>query len=111
MGAALLRVMESAASMKVWQLDPFNLTPYYDAALCAALARAGCTVRWITSPYLYDSAPLAYPADYFYFRSLNHPRWLRYPHLRRAARIVLNLLGHRALVRELDQYSRLVDQV
>ncbi len=88
--------------MKVWQLDPFNLTPYYDAAFCTALERAGCTVRWITSPYLYDAALPAGAADYVYFRSLDHPCWLHYPHLRRIARLALYPLGHRALLRQLD---------
>ncbi len=91
--------------MKVWQLDPFNLTPYYDAALCAALERAGCAVRYITSPYLYDPALSATPADYLYFRSLHHPRWLHYPRLRRMMRLILYPLCHRTLLRQLERDS------
>ena len=40
--------------MNVWIVDPRNYTPYYDYSLCKALRDAGCNVRWITRPYIYD---------------------------------------------------------
>src|SRR5664279_1806700 len=92
--------------LKVWQVDPAHMTPYYNRALCAALAEAGCTVRYLTSPYLYDSAlpaPVGYRREYFYFRGLHDARWLAYPHLRRLLRSGLYPLGHRRLIRELDR--------
>ncbi len=88
-------------SRTVWQIDPVHLTPYYDAALCQALARAGWSVRLFTSPYLYDPAlPSSsdYPVDYLYFRALSR-RLRSHPYLRRHLRGLLYLLGHRALLR------------
>ena len=45
--------------LKIWQLDPANLTPYYDMALAKALAEAGQSIRFISSRYLYED--LEYP--------------------------------------------------
>lgn len=48
--------------MNIWQLDPANLTPYYDMAICEALTQSGAQVRFITSKYLYDD--LVYPDSF-----------------------------------------------
>ena len=75
--------------MKVWMLDPAQLTPYYNIALCDALALAGCEVQYITSPYLYtNDLPVSdnFVTDYHYFHALGY-RWLtRSPRLRRGLR-------------------------
>ena len=56
-------------TLKIVQFDPFALTPYYNFALCQALAGAGCEVRYVTSRYSYDAipAPLNFLIDEHYF--------------------------------------------
>jgi glycosyltransferase involved in cell wall biosynthesis len=89
--------------MRIWQLDPANLTPYYDRALCAALAAEGHEVRWISSKFLYD--PLddlpGFITDRHYFRALEHPLWLKVPPLRKAARALAYPWGHGRLAQKL----------
>lgn len=90
--------------MKVWVLDPAQLTPYYNIALCDALAQAGCDVRYIASRYLYDDQlPFTgrFQTDYAYFRGLYHPWLTRLPHLRRALRAAVYPLGHWQTLRQL----------
>jgi glycosyltransferase involved in cell wall biosynthesis len=87
-------------------LDPAQLTPYYNIALCDALALAGCQVRYITSQYLYDdNLPFTknFQTDYLYFRGLNHPRLIHYPHLRRLLRGIYYPINHWQLLREIRQ--------
>lgn len=43
--------------MRVHIVDPPAFTPPYDRALCAALARAGCDVELISSPFSYSDLP------------------------------------------------------
>lgn len=45
--------------MNIWHLDPANLTPYYNIAVCEALALDGHDVTYTTSQYLYED--LTYP--------------------------------------------------
>lgn len=90
--------------MKVWVLDPAQLTPYYNIALCDALAQAGCDVRYIASHYLYDEhLPFTgyFQTDYVYFRGLYHPWLTRVPRLRRALRAAAYPLGHWQVARQL----------
>jgi glycosyltransferase involved in cell wall biosynthesis len=79
------------------------LTPYYDAAICAALVDVGCTVRCVTSRFLYDPA-FANPDtfDHLYFRGLNHPCLLNYPRLRRVLRLFHYSFGHQQLLRQVQ---------
>lgn len=106
MGAAVLRVVGARLMRRVvWQVDPVHLTPYYDAALCRALAAAGWSVRLFTSPYLYDSAlapPQGYTVEYAYGRWMNRRGWLNHPQLRRALRTSMHLFGHRWLVKQME---------
>jgi glycosyltransferase involved in cell wall biosynthesis len=90
--------------MKVWVLDPAQLTPYYNIALCDALAQAGCDVRYMASRYLYDDhLPFTghFQTDYIYFRGLYYPLLTRLPRLRRALRAAAYPLGHWQVTRQL----------
>lgn len=64
-------------TLKVWQIDAAQLTPFYNLALSTGLAEAGCEVTYIASPYIYTA--LEYPpninVDLLYFRGLNG-EWL-----------------------------------
>ena len=76
-------------TLKIWQLDPANLTPYYNLAICQALAQLDHDVRYVTSRYLYDQHIVIsddYAVDYVYFKGLNHQWLLRFPQLRRILR-------------------------
>jgi glycosyltransferase involved in cell wall biosynthesis len=87
----------------VWQLDPAQLTPYYNIALCDALALAGCRVRYITSRYLYDdSLPLtgSFQQDELYFRGLEHTWLVEFPRLRRLLRGISYPLNHWQVLRQ-----------
>lgn len=88
----------------VWLLDPAQMIPYYNRALGEALAAAGCAVRYITTPYLYDPAlppPRGVILDHHYFRGLNHRTLLRLPRLRRALRTASYPVGHLRLLARL----------
>lgn len=77
--------------LTVWQLDPAQMTTYYNLALCDALAAQGCQVRYVTSQFLYDDAlpeQAAFITDKHYFRLLGWRILLRYPHIRRALRAI-----------------------
>lgn len=106
MGAAVLRAVGAWLMRRVvWQVDPVHLTPYYDAALCRALAAAGWSVRLFASPYLYDRAlapPQGYAVDFLYGRWLNRRGWLNHPQLRRALRMSMYLFGHRRLLKQME---------
>jgi glycosyltransferase involved in cell wall biosynthesis len=70
------RLAAVAASLRVDVVDPSAYTPPYDHALCAALARAGATVRLQTSRFAYADAPA--PSGYerverFYRRGAGAP--------------------------------------
>ncbi|XWX02883.1 glycosyltransferase family 4 protein [Aggregatilineales bacterium SYSU G02658] len=87
--------------MRIWQLDPANLTPYYNLALCEALAQNGAEVTYFTSPFLYDDMPVssAFKTETLYFRSVSQP-WLKQaPRLRQVLRGLTYPLGHWDLIR------------
>lgn len=89
-------------SLTIWQVDPAHLTPYYDAALCNALANCGCRVRLLTSAFLYEVAlPCSgsFNVDELYFRGLNWSRLVEHDRLRRCLRGLSYPLGHLALLR------------
>ncbi|MFQ3646741.1 MAG: glycosyltransferase family 4 protein [Anaerolineae bacterium] len=91
--------------MRIWQLDPANLTPYYNLAICEALAQAGAHVTYFTSPFLYDALPLStsFTTEYLYFRGVSQP-WLKQtPRLRQALRGLTYPLGHWELIRRAQQ--------
>lgn len=83
--------------LRIWQLDPAQMTTYYNLALCSALAGAGCDVRYVTSHFLYDEHLPdieGIAVDTHYFRGLNWPILLRYPRLRRLLRALSYPFGH-----------------
>jgi len=83
--------------LKVWQLDPAQMTTYYNLALCSALAGAGCDVCYMTSRFLYDEHlpdVEGFVVDTHYFRGLGQPALLRYPRLRRLLRAISYPFGH-----------------
>lgn len=90
--------------MKIWILDPAQLTPYYNIALCDALAETGCQVRYITSRFLYDSdLPFSgrFQTNYHYFKALENPTLVKFPRLRRILRGLGYPLGHWQLLRQI----------
>lgn len=89
--------------LTVWQLDPASLSPYYNIAVCDALAQAGCTVRYFTTPFIYDTSlrpPDSFETEYAYFKGLNHPFLRSRPRLRRVFRGVMYPFGHLAVLRQ-----------
>jgi glycosyltransferase involved in cell wall biosynthesis len=82
--------------VKIWQLDPANLTPYYDMALAEALAEAGEAVRFISSRYLYEDLhyPQSYQVDEIYFRGLDNALLRKNAPLRQLLRGLSYPLGH-----------------
>lgn len=90
-------------TLKVVQLDPFALTPYYNMALCnaLALAEANCHVRYVSSPFLYDlTLPYSekYSTDITYFP---HLKQQSHPLRRRAVKLFSYWRGHRDFIRSL----------
>jgi glycosyltransferase involved in cell wall biosynthesis len=72
--------------MRVDVVDPSAYAPHYDHGLCAALARAGASVRLVTSDFRYGPVPAAVGYDVerlFYRRAAEVPR----RRLRRAAKL------------------------
>lgn len=58
--------------LRVWIVDPANLTPFYSMALGRAVASAGDRVRFVTSRFLYDpdlAIPSEVEIDLHYFRA------------------------------------------
>lgn len=87
----------------IWHIDPAQFTPYYNMAVCEALAEAGCDVRYIASPYIYDEAlqpPRHFTTDYVYFRGLNRPWLADRPYIRRGLRALSYPLGHLDVLRQ-----------
>jgi glycosyltransferase involved in cell wall biosynthesis len=83
--------------LKVWQLDPAQITPFYNIAVCDALHEEGCSVQYFTSEYLYDrfsAESLRVEKKFIYFRGLNRQWLLRYPRLRRLLRGISYPVGH-----------------
>ncbi len=92
-------------TLTIWQIDPVQITAYYDRAVCDALAAAGCRVRYITSRFLYDDLPptSAFETELLYFRGLDHRVLLKLPRLRRALRALSYPLGHWQLAQQIRQ--------
>ena len=92
--------------MKIWQLDPANLTPYYDKALCSALANTGHDLHFFTTKYLYDEV-LTYPdtfkVDFHYFQQLEFSFLLKFPIIRRGLRLLSYPLDHWRLLQKCRQ--------
>lgn len=82
--------------MIIWQLDPANLTPYYDMALSDALAQTGAKLRFISSHYLYEDLeyPASYQVDERYFRGLDHSILRKNASLRQILRGISYPFGH-----------------
>jgi glycosyltransferase involved in cell wall biosynthesis len=93
--------------MYIWQLDPANLTPYYDLAVCDALAQAGHEVRFISTRYIHDPKlviPTGFITDYRYFKGVNWDFLLNRPYLRRGIRAISYPLGHLGVLRLVHQH-------
>jgi glycosyltransferase involved in cell wall biosynthesis len=87
--------------MRIWQLDPANLTPHYNRTICNALADIGHEVTHFTSPYLYDALPMstAFETELIYFSRVSQP-WLKNrPRLRQVLRGIAYPFGHLELAR------------
>ena len=65
--------------MRVDLLDPPAYSPPYDAALAAALARAGAQVRLLTSPFAYGDVPV--PEGYIRRSASLAALWARRAHV------------------------------
>ena len=65
--------------MRVWIVDPVNMTPYYNASLCRALLSTNCQVTMLTSPFIYDPWPIYHGAEvrHCFFRFLENERLLQ----------------------------------
>lgn len=90
--------------MKVWQLDPAQMTPYYNQCVCDAISEAGADVTYFTSQFLYDEEPIiltSFKTETIYFRGLNHKVLLRLPSLRKFLRGLSYPLGHFELYRRM----------
>lgn len=88
-------------TLKVVQFDPFALTPYYNIALCQALADAGCEVRYVTSRYAYDVMPNAqnFLVDAQYFPRQNSRC---FQHWRKVYKLINYRFGHHGFLRSLE---------
>jgi glycosyltransferase involved in cell wall biosynthesis len=97
---------EAGRMPTVWMLDPAQLTPYYNRALCDALVGRGVPVHYFTSHYLYDREippSTHFQTENLYFRGLEHD-WLRhYPRLRQALRGLWYPFGHWQLLRQMRE--------
>ena len=93
-------------TLNIWQIDPANLTPYYNLALCDALANKGHRVTYMTTPYIYsDQLPIKphYQVDYHYFRGLNRRGLVQTPLLRKVLRGVSYPLDQWRMSRRVKQ--------
>jgi glycosyltransferase involved in cell wall biosynthesis len=90
--------------MKIWHIDPVNMTPYYNSAICSALSDQGHEVRYVTSKFLYDTH-LVYPSnvdiDIHYFRHLENRILLRFPRVRQGLRALSYPLSHYTLAQKI----------
>jgi glycosyltransferase involved in cell wall biosynthesis len=91
--------------LSVWQIDPIHLTPYYNLALCAALAQAGGDMHYATSQFVYDTA-LLYPGNiqihFFYFPQADHNQFLGHSSVRSLRRTLEYPIGHWRLLQAID---------
>lgn len=90
--------------MKIWQIDPANITPYYNIALCDGLAQLGCEVYYISSEFIHDASlpiPDSFVTDYHYFRGLNHPLFSTNGRIRQISRGLSYPIGHWRLVQKI----------
>lgn len=88
-------------TLKVVQFDPFALTPYYNFALCQALADAGCDVRYVTSRYAYDAIPEPknFLVDELYFRLQSGRFFHRW---RKGYKLLSYDFGHHTFLKSLE---------
>lgn len=90
--------------MRVVMIDPGAFTPFYDDALCRALAGEGCDVELATAPFVYHPwpAPVGYARQEAFAGGAGaHGPALRV--LRRVRRAAAYPLVWRRLVHELEQ--------
>src|SRR3954470_14968511 len=82
----VVEIGECGLSMRVDVVDPSAYAPHYDHGLCAALARAGASVRLVTSDFRYGPVPAAvgYDVERLFYRRAAEVRRRR---LRRAAKL------------------------
>lgn len=75
-------------SLTVWQIDAAQMTPFYNLATCRGLSAARCSVRYVSSRYLYTE--LKYPDnitfDQLYFRGIDGDWLMKFPRLRKVLR-------------------------
>lgn len=88
-------------TLKVVQFDPFALTPYYNIALCQALAGAGCYVRYVTSRYAYDAIPDSKNllVEELYFPQQNSHFFC---HWRKGYKLLSYVFGHHTFLKSLE---------
>lgn len=94
--------------MKVWQIDPAQMTPYYNVAVCSSLTDAGCDVTYITSKYLYDdyiNQDFGFQTKNLYFQAISNTWWLKHARLRQLMRGIFYPLGHIQLLRLISQHK------
>jgi glycosyltransferase involved in cell wall biosynthesis len=92
-----MKIVMTLANIEIWQLDPAQITPFYNFSICTALVDAGYKVRYFTSHYIYDTKlgdSEKVKKEIIYFRGLNRKWLLRYPRLRRIMRGISYPLGH-----------------
>ncbi|RMG70685.1 MAG: glycosyltransferase family 1 protein [Chloroflexi bacterium] len=95
-------------ALTIWQLDPANLTPYYNLAICQALAQAGQQVRYITSRYLYDKhLPISqqFTVEYPYFRGISQQWLLKTPRLRKLLRGLSYPINHWQVLQKIKHHQ------
>jgi glycosyltransferase involved in cell wall biosynthesis len=90
--------------MRVDLIDPSAFTPPYDHALAAALARAGATVRLVTSRFAYGEvpAPEGYTVCEHFYRHARGGGGSRARQLTKLAEHVPDMLRYRRLRRDAD---------
>lgn len=92
--------------MKIWQLDPAQLTPFYNIAVCDALAQAGHEVDYLCSHFIHTDDlhyPSSFRTKFVYFRWLSRPQLRSRARLRRVLRGVTYPLDHVRLLSALRQ--------
>jgi glycosyltransferase involved in cell wall biosynthesis len=92
-------------SMQIAQLDPAQITAYYNLGVCEALTGAGHRVTYFASPFIYSDVvyPGGVDVQHLYFRGLGG-RWMsRIGKVRQILRGLSYPLGHRAVLAALKR--------
>lgn len=87
---------------RIMQLDPVQMTPYYNSDLCGGLTQLGHEVVYVTSQSLYDRSFAEHRPHrvvYAYFRHLDLPWLQKVPRLRQVLRGLAYPLGHQRVLR------------